>query len=114
VADLDADRAAVRDRAGKELEAQGEPAVPALRKAREAAPSPEARRRLDRLLASASGPVAGEQARQVRAVEVLERVGTPEAVKVLRGLAGGAPAARLTREAGAALKRLAAPPRDAP
>jgi hypothetical protein len=36
-----------------------------------------------------------------------------QAVKVMRGLAGGAPTARLTREAGSAVERLAkrAPPR---
>jgi hypothetical protein len=47
----------------------------------------------------------GELLRGVRAVEVLERIGTAEARAVLLTLAGGAPG-RLTREAQAALERL--------
>jgi hypothetical protein len=44
--------------------------------------------------------------RQLRAIEVLERAGTAQAKKILSKLAGGAPDARLTREAKAALERL--------
>jgi hypothetical protein len=51
-------------------------------------------------------PVAGERLQALRAVEVLERVGTPEARRLLETLAGGAPGARLTWEARAALGRL--------
>ena len=43
----------------------------------------------------------------LRAVEVLERIGTPEARQVLAKLADGAPEARLTQEAKASLQRLA-------
>jgi hypothetical protein len=50
-----------------------------------------------------------ERLQALRAVEVLERIGTPEARKVLETLATGAPAARLTREAKASLGRLPAP-----
>jgi hypothetical protein len=42
----------------------------------------------------------------LRAIEVLERIGTPGAQELLRKLAGGAAAARQTREAKAALQRL--------
>lgn len=42
----------------------------------------------------------------LRAVETLERVGSDPAREVLRALARGVPAARLTREATATLKRL--------
>jgi hypothetical protein len=42
----------------------------------------------------------------VRAVETLERVGTPEARAVLEHLAGGAEGALQTREARAACERL--------
>jgi len=41
----------------------------------------------------------------VRAVEVLESLGTPKAREVLQTLAKGAAEARLTREAKAALER---------
>jgi hypothetical protein len=68
---------------------------------------------MDRLLAAATGPITDpETARGVRAVEVLERVGTPQAREVLRDLAKGAPSAWLTREARAALTRLPPMPRD--
>jgi hypothetical protein len=42
----------------------------------------------------------------LRAVEVLERIGTPEAREVLQTLANGVPDVTFTREAQAALKRL--------
>jgi hypothetical protein len=42
----------------------------------------------------------------VRAVAVLEDVGTSEARRALEVLAGGEPEARLTREATAALRRM--------
>jgi hypothetical protein len=54
-------------------------------------------------------PLTGEltgQLRDLRAVEVLEHIGTPKARQVLRTLARGAPAARLTREAKASLQRI--------
>ena len=47
-----------------------------------------------------------EQARALRAVEVLEHVGTAEAKRVLETLAAGAAEARLTQEARASLRRL--------
>jgi hypothetical protein len=47
--------------------------------------------------------------RQTRALEALEQIRSPEARKLLERLAAGAPEARLTREAQAALERLAPP-----
>jgi len=49
IADLDSDQFAVREKATRELEKQGESARPALRKALENHPKPEARKRLERL-----------------------------------------------------------------
>jgi hypothetical protein len=64
-------------------------------------------RRIQQLLDRLEGPmVHPEHLRRLRAVEVLEGVGTPEAGAVLRRLAGGVPGARPTREARAALQRL--------
>ena len=59
-------------------------------------------------------PITSPEAlRAVRSVEVLERCGTPAARQLLETLAGGAPAARMTREAKSALQRLAARPSQA-
>jgi len=68
----------------------------------------EQRRRIELLLAEPGLVRSPELRRQVRAVEVLERVGGAEARRVLEALAGGAPEARLTQEAKAALARRAA------
>jgi WD40 repeat protein len=108
---LDSPQFTEREKATRELEQLGEPARPALRRALEARPPLEARKRLEGLLAESGIPVvAPELLRPLRAVEVLEHVGTQEARRVLKGLARGAPEARLTREAEAALQRLARRP----
>jgi RNA polymerase sigma factor (sigma-70 family) len=107
IADLDSDEFPVRRRASAELERLGEQAGPAMEKALAGRPTPEARRRLQRLVQKLGGPItSSEMLRALRAVEVLENVGGPEASKVLQSLAGGAPHATLTTEAKAALQRL--------
>jgi WD domain, G-beta repeat len=107
LADLDSDHFAVRERATKELTRLGKFAEPALRRALRARPSLEVRRRIEGLLNKLSGPhLAPEYLRAVRAVEVLEMIGTPQARKVLERLATGAAEAELTGQAKAALRRL--------
>lgn len=49
---------------------------------------------------------AGDELRQARAVEALERIGTPEAQELLKVLAKGMTNSRLTREAKASSERL--------
>jgi WD40 repeat protein len=105
IADLRSEDFSARERAGRELGAIGECVGPQLRKALEEERDPEARRRLDDLI----GRLAEDERQAVRAVEVLEWVGTPDARRLLAGLAAGAPDARLTREAKAALARLGEP-----
>ena len=51
-------------------------------------------------------PKDGERLRKIRAVEVLESIGTAEAHAILKHLAAGEPKAALTREAKVALGRL--------
>ena len=50
---------------------------------------------------------SGEQLRTLRAIHVLEQIGSPEAVRLLQELAGGTPSARETLDAMAAGERLA-------
>jgi RNA polymerase sigma factor (sigma-70 family) len=107
LADLGSDRFELRRQAQAELEELGELTEPALRKALAGTPSLDLRQRLERLLDHLSGqvPPAG-QLRDLRAVELLELLGSPEARRLLQVLAGGAPEARLTREARSAIRRL--------
>jgi hypothetical protein len=80
-----------------------------LRAALKSSPSAEARKRIEALVARLEAQrVPPDQLRAVRAVEVLEWVGTPQAREILTGLAKGAPGAPLTADAGAALARLKA------
>jgi WD40 repeat protein len=107
--DLDNPAFQRRESAARELEALGERAEPGLRQALAGRPGLEARRRLERLLGRIQRErlaPSGEALRAVRGVEVLERLGTPEARRALEALARGAPGARLTEEARAALGRL--------
>jgi RNA polymerase sigma factor (sigma-70 family) len=106
-ADLDSDDFTVREKAAAALARLAEGAVPALEKVLQGRPPIETRKRIEDLLARARGHVLGGDAlRELRAIEVLERAGTPEAREVLKSLAGGVPAVRLTLAAEAALKRL--------
>ena len=97
IADLDSNSFVVRRKATKELEGVGDPVVPALRKKLAENPSLELRHRIEQLLDTWK-PLSGDFLRGVRAVEVLENIGSPEAMKVLEKLATGAEDARLTRE----------------
>ena len=107
IADLDSDQFGMRERASVELQQLGEQAEAALRKALAANPSPEAARRLRSLLEQVeSRTLSPEQLHTLRAVEVLEHIGSSEARQLLQTLAEGAPQAILTREAKAALERL--------
>jgi RNA polymerase sigma factor (sigma-70 family) len=107
VADLDSDQFAVRQNASHELRGLGDGAGPALSKALAGKPSAEQRRRLQELLRELATVRSPERLRELRSVEVLEHLGTPDARQVLVSLAGGGDDARLTREAKASLERLA-------
>ncbi len=108
LADLDSDRFAMREKAAKELEQLGRLAEPALRKALAGRPSLEARRRLEKLLVEVRGPIrVPETLRALRAIEVQEDIGTPEAQEVLKTLSKGVPEALVTQEAKSSLARLA-------
>jgi hypothetical protein len=104
--DLDSPKFAEREQAGIELAALGPAAEPALKKRLQAKPSLEASGRIEKLIAAIqSARPSPEQLRTVRAVEVLEHIGTPEAVAFLRTLAAGAEGAHLTGHAKDAVER---------
>jgi WD40 repeat protein len=107
IADLDHERFQVREKARYRLEKLGELAAPALRESLKKGPTEEARRRMEKLLDALNGPVTRpDRLREVRAVEILERIGSPRARALLERLSRGTPAARLTREAKESLERL--------
>lgn len=104
LADLDGDSFAARQAAARELTRRHYRIEPMLRRALEGKPSLELRRRVQTILATAKKPQAGDL-RRLRAIAVLERIGSPEARRILKILSESA-AAPETREAKAALWRL--------
>jgi WD40 repeat protein len=105
IAQLDDAEFDLRERAAKELAALDEVALPALRTTESR--SLEQRRRIETLL-NRTSLVANPRIRQaLRAVEILERIGTADARRILATLASGAPEARITMEARASTERLA-------
>jgi WD40 repeat protein len=111
VADLDSDDFATRQKADLQLEKLGPFAEPLVRQALQNDLSVEVRRRLEKLLDRLDKADEAAWLRTVRALEVLEHAGTPEARELLSKLAAGTPEARLTREAKAALDQLRSPTR---
>jgi hypothetical protein len=106
IADLDHDSFDRRQQASAELEKLLPQVRPALVNALAKRPSLEARRRIESLLARPTPVVRDVQTlRDIRGTQVLERLATPEARDLLKNLAAGAPEARLTQEAKAALER---------
>lgn len=111
IADLDSEQFPVREAASKKLASFAERAEPALHRALEGKPSLEARKRLQALYADAEAAGGGlvrsaKVLRTLRAIRVLEQIGTAEAQQVLETLASGDAAARTTRQAKEALRRL--------
>ena len=106
LADLDSKQFSQRARAARELEMAGAAAAPILRKTLKGQPTLETRRRLEQILERWEGATPAHLI-AVRATTILEQAGSADARQLLDALAGGAPAAHLTREARASLQRLA-------
>jgi hypothetical protein len=107
IKDLGSDTSEVREKALAGLQALGNGAAPALRQALEKDPPPEVRHRLEEVLSRPESLVPSpESVRRVRAIQVLERIGSKEARRLLADLAAGASHAAETQEARAALERL--------
>jgi hypothetical protein len=108
IADLDDDKFEVREKATRDLEDLGSQARPALGKGLAGQPSPEVRRRLEGLLQRPEHfLLASGELRGLRAVAVLERIGTTEPRELLERLVReGSDTSLLARDAAAALERL--------
>jgi WD40 repeat protein len=105
IVQLDSDTFAERMKAQEALEKMGEGATHLLKQALERKVSLELSRRLETILSNCDA-ISPLGLRHHRAVATLEWIDTPAARALLQTLADGAPAARLTVEAQAALKRL--------
>jgi hypothetical protein len=109
LASLDHDLFAVREKAEQELLVLGETAQPAIQEAIAGARSVEWKMRGARILDSLRHPFPippGEPLRRWRAIQVLERIGTPEAREVLEMLEKESPSPRERNEVKAAIGRL--------
>jgi len=112
LAQLDSEEFAHRERATEALRKLGWAAEPALRKALADKPSLEARKRIQTLLDSFGElHLPKELVQLLRGIEVLERVNTPAARRLLRKLADSKPGdglgqQEMSREAKASLERL--------
>jgi WD40 repeat protein len=106
IAQLDDEQFKIRQKAYAELLKIGESAIPILDKALESKPSLETQSRLEILRKGVTGMVLkGDNLRMVRALEVLERIGNPEARQILEALAGGGAGAVVTAQAKIVLDR---------
>jgi RNA polymerase sigma factor (sigma-70 family) len=107
VAALDDSRFPVRDDAMRKLADLGFGAEPTLRKALIGTPTLEAKRRIDELLSKLEPRRSPDALRELRALEVLERIGNAGAKELMEAIAAGAPEVRKTFEAKESLKRWA-------
>jgi hypothetical protein len=104
---LDAEEFPEREAASRELDRLGAVAVPRVKALLAEGTSAERKRRLEAFTAEHDrGELAADVLRSLRAVEILETIGTPVARKILGELAGGEPTAALTRDAAAAVRRV--------
>lgn len=107
VADLDSEDFQAREAAAAALAPVAGEAAPLLREAAAKSTSAEVRKLATELLGRLdTPPTKADDLRGLRAVEVLEGLGTPESRAVLEKWAGGPAGHRLVTEAAAALTRL--------
>jgi WD40 repeat protein len=106
LADLKSDQFRLRESATRALSEMSLAAVPIIEEAMATESSADAKKRLANLLDDIKRGPSARELQQLRAVAVLELSATPAAREHLKTLASGAPGARLTEAAAAALKRL--------
>ncbi len=108
VADLESEQFATRSQATNELLKLGNVAVAALKQAAQKKMTLEGQRRVEKLLETLEGPINDPKVlRYLRAIEVLEHVGSGQARAVLDDLAGGMAEHCVTTAARASSARLA-------
>jgi WD40 repeat protein len=108
IKDLNADDFAVRKKAETELLKHGPVAVPMIHEAlRGSLPSLEVRRLMEHIIERLPvDELRSQRERETRVIQVLERIGSPQARQALEELAKGGADAPLTRDAKVALDRL--------
>ena len=107
IRDLDSTNFPKRTTAIQELEKLGELALPALRKVLASSAPLETRRRVEPLIEKlTTGTLTAEQVRTIRAIEVLDKIGSAESRAQLEVLSRGAPGALTTRHAQQSLDRV--------
>lgn len=107
IKDLDDDKFETREKASEDLETMGSSIENELRKSLTNVPTPEVKKRVEQLLDKLTKQMlTADQLQVVRAVEVLEKIGSSEAQEVLKKMSGGRPGAKETEDARLALLRL--------
>jgi hypothetical protein len=105
--ELEDPKYAVRDKARRELEHLGDLVLPALRQRQQDSPPLLSQRQIESLRDKLeAAPPSRELLRVLRAIEVLELIGSAEARRILESLAAGVPEHRVTQAAADALRRL--------
>lgn len=105
--DLDSPQFNLREQATQELKESEDQAIPALQKLLEGKPSLELKRRAQSILDTIyNGQPSAETLLHLRAIEVLERIGSIPAQSVLETIAQGNSLSQRTKVARAALERL--------
>jgi hypothetical protein len=106
IAELDSPSFAKREAAGKSISELGRIVISNLEQVRAQSHSAEVKTRLQKLIDDLRDHPSIVELGQLRVIHVLELAATPAARDHLKLLAAGAPGARLTEAAAAALKRL--------
>jgi hypothetical protein len=106
ITDLDSGKFKVRETATMRLEDLGDAALPALRKLLDGTPSVEVRDRAQQVLARLATGLSRSGLRLVRALEILEQIGTSEARSAIELLLRPEHPAWLRQEARTTLERL--------
>lgn len=103
---LDSDSFEEREKAEVELKSLGASAMKPMQATLDAKPSPEVRKRLENLLSVFTVDISSADRQKLRAIGLLEKIGTPEALEVLQAVSKGTGEAVMTEAAKKALQRM--------